>query len=59
MEDTKSKKHIEELWSMKTNNIGTVPSRLMIISIKTLKFMVILFVLIALAQAIKVTKFST
>ena len=44
---------------MKTNNIGTVPSRLMIISIKTLKFMVFLFVLIALAQDIKVTKFST
>ena len=42
---------------MKTNNVGTVPRRLMVISIKNLRFMVILFVLIASAQAIEVTKF--
>ena len=44
---------------MKTNNVGTVTGRLMVISIEKLRFMVILFVLIALAQAMKVTKFST
>ena len=44
---------------MKTNNVGTVPRRLMVISIKNLGFMVILFVLIVSAQAIEVTKFST
>ena len=44
---------------MKTNNVGTVPSRLMVISIKNLRFMVVLFVLIASAQAIEVTNFST
>ena len=42
-----------------TNNVGTVPRRLMVTSIKNLRFMVILFVLIASAQAIEVTKFST
>ena len=50
-------KNVGELWSMKTNNVGTVPRRLMVISIKNLRFMVILFVLIASAQAIEVTKF--
>ena len=44
---------------MKTNNVGTVPRRLMVISFKNLRFMVILFVLIASAQDIEVTKFST
>ena len=44
---------------MITNNVGTVPKRLMVISIKNLRLMVILFVLIASAQDIKVTKFST
>ena len=44
---------------MKTDNVGTVPRRLMVISIKNLRFMVILFVLIASAQAIEVTKFTT
>ena len=44
---------------MKTNNVVTVPRRLMVTSIKNLRFMVILFVLIASAHAIEVTKFST
>ena len=58
MEKTKSK-NIGELWSMKTINLETVPRRIMAISIKNLSFMLILFVLIALAQGIEVTKFST
>ena len=44
---------------MQTNNVGTVPRKLVVISIKNLRLMVILFVLIALEQAIEVTKFST
>ena len=44
---------------MKTDNVGTVPSKLFVKSIKNLRFMVILFVLITSAQAIEVTKFST
>ena len=44
---------------MKTNNVVTAPRRLMVTSIKNFRFMVILFVLIASAQAIEVTKFST
>ena len=52
-------KNIDELWYMKTNNVGSVPRRLMVMPIKNLRFRVILFVVIASAQAIEITKFST